>query len=379
MNKDKSNRARLDFASHLKILAAPSGGCTKASPQFKTLQDLAKIYICTMHQEHASKAEEQWLDELNAEGTSRSFQFEECHRFESRDTRTEESEKDRDGIEETVHGSDMAEREPDKEEIAFEEEEGVSVLSSQSTVSVGTIRRSFTMQEDEVAKDVTWLLKQPLEGKDWKSGWIYVICPPNLPGKIKVGYTLEHPTLGRFHDHSDCYGEFEKIAMEYTPFAYRVEQLLLAEFSNKHYKLEVDCQKCKRCHEELLDIDKETLLSSLKKWIAFVKFPCYSRSGLFRTEAESRLPLPASSDYLVCKRPRRRVIRGPTQTKKEGSQDSQITPLPTLDFESPTSAAKYPRVDEVEVDSEVLCSGIEGLQLTPSKSRRRVSKGMTNA
>jgi hypothetical protein len=373
MSQKSSNRARLEFASHLELITGPSGGYTKRSPQFKVVQALAEIYVCTMHYKHASKAEEQWLEDLNAKGTSGSFKPEGYHGLDSSDKRTEEREGNADGFEKAVHGYDLAEREPDKEEMASDKEEGITVLSSQSSESPGIMRRVLTMREDEVAKGVTWLLKQPLEGKAGQAGWVYVICPPNLPGKFKVGYTLEHPKERRLHDHNGCYGEVEIITTKYTKCAYRVERLLLEEFSNKHYKLEIGCQKCKRCHEELLGIDKKTLLKSLEKWVNFVELPAYDKSGLLRDEAKSRLPRPALKRYLDCKRPpHRRVILDPSSTNKEDSQETQITPVRALDLNASASIAKSPRIEEVEVGPEDLCSGIEDLQLTPSKSRRKV-------
>ncbi|OOQ89676.1 hypothetical protein PEBR_06893 [Penicillium brasilianum] len=372
ISQDKSNRARLEFASHVEIITGPSGGFNKASPQFKVVQTLAEIYVCTMHYKHASKAEEQWLEEFNAKSTSGSYKSEGNRGFDISNKHIKETEGNANEIKKAVCEYDLAEREPEKEELSFDEEEVISVLSNQSSQSPGTIRRVLTMREEEVAKAVTWLLKQPLEGKTGQSGWVYVICAPNLPGKFKVGYTLEHPKERRLHDHTECYGEVEIIATKYTKCAYRVEQLLLAEFSNKHYKLEIGCQKCKRCHEELLGIDKKTLLRSLEKWIRFVELPAYDKSGLLRDEAQSRLPRPALKRYLVCRRPHRRSCLDPTSTNKEDSQEPQITPARALNFKAPASIAKNPRIEEVEVDAEDLCSKIEDLQLTPTKSRRKI-------
>jgi hypothetical protein len=363
--------AKTHFASHLEILTGASDGCTRASPQFKILQNLAEIYICGLHKKHEPQAIAQWLKELNIRGNFESLRLEEDDTFESSDTHTEESEEHTDEIEELMCECYRAGRKPDQEGNPFEEEEGISVLSNQSMLPIRTVRRAMTMEEDAVAKNVTWLLKQPLDGKSQKPGYIYVICPPDLPGIFKIGYTWQHPKLCRLVKHNDCYGEVKLIATEYTQYAYRVEQLLLAEFSNNHHQLEVGCQKCYHSHRELLDVDKKTLLGSLKKWVAFIASPAYDKSGLLLTEAQSRLPRPALKEFLRSKRPKRSSPGGPNSTKKGESQEFQTTPPRPLDFEAPTSTKKYPEIAEVEINPDEICSDIENLHLTPSKSANR--------
>ncbi|KAJ5174682.1 uncharacterized protein N7482_000559 [Penicillium canariense] len=330
--RDNLILAGLQFASHFEIFTGASGGCAPESPQFKILQNLASIYICHFHKKHESQAIEQWRKELDVRGNSTGIK-------------------------------------PDEEENPFEEE-GVSVLSNQS-LPIKTLRRAMTMEDEAVAKNVTWLLKQPLDGpRSQKSGYIYVISPPGLSGMFKIGYTLEHPKLGRLDKHNDCYGVTKPIATEYTQYAYRVEQLLLAEFSNNHHQLEVRCQKCDYSHRELLRIDQKTLIRSLKKWVAFIKLPAYDTSGLLLTEAQSGLPRPALKQFLGCERPKRGSPGGPNSTKKGESQEFYTAPLRPLDFEAPTSTKKYSEVKEV-VKPDEICSDVENLHLTPSKSANR--------
>lgn len=177
--------------------------------------------------------------------------------------------------------------------------------------------------------------------------------------------------LERLVKHNDCYGEVDLISKAYTEYAYRVEQLLLAEFSNKHYQLEVGCQNCKHSHRELLAVDKETLLKSLKKWVEFIALPAYDMSGLLLAEAQSKIPPPGSKELLRCARPK----RSPNSAKKGDSQDSQPTPAPRLDFGAATSIKKYSEVEEVEVDLDKLCSEVENIHLTPSKPANRRKSG----
>ena len=153
------------------------------------------------------------------------------------------------------------------------------------------IRRTFTFEEDKVAKDVTWHVKQPIRGKATKSGYVYIIRPFNLPGKFNIGYTEYYPELSRFKEHQVCYGGLKVIKTEYTPYAFRVEQLLLAEFSNKHFALEDTCPKHGVRHKELLEINEDILIESVEKWAKFAKSPSYDKkSGELLDEAKIRLP-----------------------------------------------------------------------------------------
>lgn len=177
--------------------------------------------------------------------------------------------------------------------------------------------------------------------------------------------------LERLVKHNDCYGEVDLISKAYTEYAYRVEQLLLAEFSNKHYQLEVRCQKCKHSHRELLTVDKETLLKCLKKWVEFIALPANDMSGLLLAEAQSRISPPGSKEFLRCGRSK----RSPISAKKENSQDLQTALAPSLDFGAATSIKKYSEVEEIEVDLDKLCSEVENIHLTPSKPANRRKSG----
>jgi hypothetical protein len=77
-----------------------------------------------------------------------------------------------------------------------------------------------------------------------------------------------------------------------------VVTLLLTEFSNNRCKLKEVCRSCKVSHQDLLIIDKESLLRSLEKWRAFVESSPYSESGRLTLDAKRRLPLPALKSYL---------------------------------------------------------------------------------
>lgn len=169
----------------------------------------------------------------------------------------------------------------------------------------------------------------------------------------------------------------EVIKTEYTPYAFRVEQLLLAEFSNKHFTLEDTCPKRGARREELLEIDEDSLIESFEKRVKFAKSSSYDKkSGELLNEANTRLPCPASEAYLNCGKPHPRLVASPTTKKptpKNGvGQDGKITQPPTLNFKGPASTTKSIRVNEVELDSDILASDFDDLQLSPLGDRRRV-------
>ncbi|OKO94319.1 hypothetical protein PENSUB_11586 [Penicillium subrubescens] len=350
----------------------------------KVFEDLAAIHLCSRHEKHKSQATEQWLDEFNTERASIISRLEDYYNMESDDLYTEDEIEEDDETEESilVYDSrvlqyDSGQKEPDEEPDALEEKVDASIGSSQSSPLPGVIRRAWTIQDDEVSKDVTWLLEQPVQGNSKIPGWVYIISPPNLPGILKVGYAKTPPYLNRFGDHKKCHGEYKVIATKLIPYAYRVEQLLLAEFQNNHYTLKDGCHNCKASHRELLNIDEKSLLRSLKKWIDFVESYPYSKTGTLKPNAKKRLPLPALNSYLGYKGRRPRFSPSPSSGKKGGRQisDSPITPPPRPSFKAATPTTKSVNVDEVELDPDDLCSAMEELQVTPSKDGKR-AKGV---
>ncbi|KAJ5602088.1 hypothetical protein N7510_011622 [Penicillium lagena] len=366
ISQTKSQFARSLFASHLVNLTAP-GRCilTTAIHQSQIFQELADNHVCKTHGRHLSAATRQWQREFYTTRTQVISRLERYYNLEIDDTHPE----DEIGDEEQPfpHGSNGREGEVQDEKYASEAEEDVSILSSQSPSQIRAIRRSLTFDENEVAKYVTWVLRQRVEGNAAKYGWVYVIRPCNLSGKFKIGYTLDNPHQGRLKYHKNCYGDFDVIKTKLTPYAFRVEQLLLAEFSNRQYTLEDVCPKHRTRHKELLDIDQANLLESLKKWVDFAKSPSYDKnSGKLLAEAISKLPPPSSKEYLKCGRPRRRVSTNPTPLKKQGDQNFQVTPPPALTFRDPTSTAKSCQVDAVELDPDELLSKLEDFEISSS-------------
>lgn len=371
MSRKISNEARSVVAKHLGIFTEPSDECTDASPCSLFFKNLATIHLCNSHKKHVPQAIAQWLNELTEKRDSIIAKLKEYYKLGIDDTHTGENADFADGLDlsgNQPHGDKAG---SDDEKGASEGGEGVSTLSSQSSLPIGLIRHTLTITKDEVAKDVTCLLESAIETKSKSPGWIYAICPLDLPGIVKVGFTAEPPHLQRFQDHKKCHREFDILMTKLVPYAYRVEQLVLTEFSNKHYELENGCQnpRCKGTyHKELLDVDRNRLLRCLKKWISFVESYPYNKEGQFTKEAKERLPRPALTSYLGFKKPiRGRTSRSTTPKKKSGNQGSPITPPPIADFTTPTSTTKYSRVNEVELNQDGLCAAVEDLQFTPSR------------
>ncbi|KAJ5337205.1 uncharacterized protein N7506_005227 [Penicillium brevicompactum] len=279
MSHKTPDEARSIVAQNLEIFTAPSVKHSDAARLFELLLNLANIHLCGLHKKCNSDAIAQWLKDFAEQKASITAKVKECYNLRTDHAHTGESGDDNGrGSDDRASGAEAAASKP----------------SSQLSSPTGLLRRTLTIPKSQVAQDVTNLLEKPVEKTSSPPGWIYAVCPVDLPGKIKVGFTGKHPELERFVYHRRCYREIEVLTMELVPYANRVEQLLLTEFSNKHHMLENACQECDTCHMELLDIDKETLLGCLEKWISFVKTCPYNSQGRLTKEAKERLPLPAS-------------------------------------------------------------------------------------
>ena len=193
MAKENLVHAKTHFACDLEMLTGASGGYTEASPQFKILQNLAKICICGLHWKiHNSQDTKQWLEELNVLGNLKSPKVE-VDASGSSDTQPEESEH-----KELVYKYHGAARKPVEEERSLVEEEGDLLLSDQSALppEIRDIRRAATMDQDAVAKHDTWLVKKILNGPlGLIPGYVYVISPPGLPGIFKLDLPCNIPSL----------------------------------------------------------------------------------------------------------------------------------------------------------------------------------------
>lgn len=379
------NQARSVVAEHLDILSGLSGALTVTCTRSQVFQELATRLLCQHHNKHDSQAIAQWRHEFSTRRISIIAKLGVYYNYGTEDSIAEGSGGDAHEIDQSVYHSDIGKRECEQGQhneeakdaiqgIALQKEE--KILPSQLSTPVRARRRYSMIPEDEVAKDVTLLLEQPAMGnKSEYNGWIYVISLPDLPGTFKVGFTKGDPEE-RFDQHRKCYPNLEVVIKDLIPHAYRVEQLMLREFSNYHCELEIGCQgpNCKGTqHRELLEVDKTTLLESLRKWITFVESYPYNGSGKLKPKAREKLPPPALRSYLRSKPDPRRRSLGSSSKKNEGDQDFPSTPTRTLNLKPSESTSESPGVGEEEFDPDKLCSRMEeGLEVTPSKPKRKV-------
>ena len=329
------------------ILTTSSGKSIDTSLQ-NILQEIATKCLCRVHNKYDASAKEQWLKELSAHTVITAHS----------------PEPEYDSYSEGVDLYD--------EPNISEEREDVTILPSQSASLIKTARRTLTMTEDDMARDVTCLLAQPATGQSKGNGFIYAVSFSRLPGKFKVGFSSEKPEHGRLSEHELCYGEYDILMTKLIPNVYRVEQLVLTEFTNKHYKLKDACQRHKPeiRHRELLAVEKEDLLETLDKWIKFIESEPYSKEGNLTDKAKERLPLPALKSYLDCKPTRRRISTGLTPRKKKEVQDSQIVSSTASNSEV-SSLAKGSVTISVQVTQADLCLEIDKIRLTPQKDGQK--------
>lgn len=166
----------------------------------------------------------------------------------------------------------------------------------------------------EVQLNVTCELLKPLTEHDKKDGFIYLISHPREPKMFKVGHTTD--LEARFGNHKRCYEEFSAVKKDRIPYAHRIEQLIIAEFSLKHYKLKEKCKRCDTSHKEWLQVSKENLVRSFNKWVAFAKADKrpYDENGRFKSRTVA-LPSPAMD------------FKPPTPTPKKGApRRSDVAP-----------------------------------------------------
>ncbi|KAJ5385087.1 hypothetical protein N7517_002998 [Penicillium concentricum] len=185
---------------------------------------------------------------------------------------------------------------------------------------------------------VTAELLKPLGETDRKSGYIYLISHPREPKMFKIGFSTELER--RFDEHRRCYEKFSKVASDFIPYVRRIEQLIIIEFSLKHYRLKEKCTSCHKTHKEWLQVNKATLLKSFNKWVQFAKAleSPYDKEGNFKTKTVA-LPPPAMNFK----------SRSPTPTKKGSRRRSDIAPSQ----ESTPSKAAPVKSDIRIIDEEI--------------------------
>ncbi|KAJ5487680.1 hypothetical protein N7530_001980 [Penicillium desertorum] len=169
------------------------------------------------------------------------------------------------------------------------EEESIISAPPETEFELCTSNKSSVNKYDVQLK-VTAKLLEPLTKE--VPGFVYLLSHPREPKMFKVGHT-ENPDK-RFADHKRCYEDFNVVKKALVRFPHRIEQLMIAEYSLKHYKLKEKCNRCNQSHMEWLRGSEAKLMASFNKWVKFAltdKSP-YDENGRFRSKTVA-LPPPA--------------------------------------------------------------------------------------
>ncbi|KAJ5919673.1 hypothetical protein N7454_009508 [Penicillium verhagenii] len=207
------------------------------------------------------------------------------------------------------------------------------------------------------------LLEKDLSQPD--KDYVYVISSPEAPGKLKIGVSGDSPNKKRLQQHRKCYPNSKLIKFWLvTKYAYRVEQLVLADFEEKHFKLHEKCAVCLASHQEWIEVNEKTLFDCIDEWVDFVQMKStawshdidfiYDKDGKFNPAAvrysphrKKRLIRDINLDPLdkLNRKPREdrgqflKIPKNSTPVKKSGRSRS-VTPVdysPTKDFDESDS------------------------------------------
>ncbi|KAJ5776966.1 hypothetical protein N7520_000212 [Penicillium odoratum] len=213
----------------------------------------------------------------------------------------------------------------------------------------------------DTIKRVDKVLAKDINGID--KDYLYVLRSPWAVGKLKIGVSAEHPRTDRFKEHLKCYPDSKMLNQYGIPKrAYRVEQILLAQFQGNRFKLKDQCWVCGERHEEWLNIDEETLFDWIDEWVDFFirgpVFPVYDKKGRFNAKALECSPLRDSPE-------------GPTKITpiKKGALFLSGSTTPPNERPSPIS--------KLVGDKEPSWEMPENPDSTPTKSNDRLSREPT--
>ncbi|KAJ5912776.1 hypothetical protein N7504_001659 [Penicillium tannophilum] len=125
---------------------------------------------------------------------------------------------------------------------------------------------------ETIDETVDRLLKKKLNGTD--KHFLYVLSSREAEGKFKIGVCKDHPSDNRIDQHDKCYPNSEIRFIQMSKCAYRVEQLILAEFREYQVRLKEGCWVCfsegkKVQHKEWLNVEEDILLERIFEWHDF--------------------------------------------------------------------------------------------------------------
>lgn len=110
----------------------------------------------------------------------------------------------------------------------------------------------------------------PLKGRDFETGSLYMFDRASSPGHVKIGWTAK-PIPHRLEDWSKCgYKPNLLFSVSRLPHAQRVETLTHNELI-KEWRRERMCKGCRKSHQEWFEISKERAEQVLRAWADFIK------------------------------------------------------------------------------------------------------------
>ena len=119
---------------------------------------------------------------------------------------------------------------------------------------------------------VSWKILDPLEGRDFETGSLYIFNRASSPGHVKIGWTAGSIS-GRLQDWSKCgYNPNLLFNVCWVPHAQRVETLTHYELV-KEWRRERMCKApwCRKSHQEWFEISEEQAAQVLRDWADFME------------------------------------------------------------------------------------------------------------
>ncbi|CAI7587296.1 unnamed protein product [Penicillium glandicola] len=221
-----------------------------------------------------------------------------------------------------------------------EEESVISTPPSETEFELCSSKTS-PRKKHEVQLLVTYEVFKPLTETDREPGFIYLISHPREPKMFKIGHTIDLEQ--RFAKHKRCYKGFGIVKTDFIPYVYRIEQLIIAEYSLQHYKLKEKCIPCDQSHKEWLQVSEARVVKSFKKWVQFAKAEKrpYDENGCFKSKTVV-LPPPAmvfnSPASTAKKSSRRRSDGTPSQESSPSKPDPNKSNISIIEEEISNSS-----------------------------------------
>ena len=126
----------------------------------------------------------------------------------------------------------------------------------------------------------------PLEGRDFETGSLYIFDRASSPGHVKIGWTARSVS-SRLEDWSKCgYDPNLLFRVDSVPHARRAETLTHHELI-KEWRRERMCKApwCRKSHQEWFEISKERAAQVLGDWADFMKkAEPYDSEGWLKTQ-----------------------------------------------------------------------------------------------